>query len=109
MIVAILGELIGLLAVVLLFGIPLSWSPVGRALAEYIRNQSNPGVETFQDLETRLKALEAELHQIREALVLGEDRPALGSARLRTLGSPDQSERHGLAGEKARQPDSEGH
>lgn len=89
MLLAIIGELIGLTAVVLLFGIPLSYSPVGRAIAESIRAKQNPTTETFQDLDARVKALEAELHQIREALVMGDDRPSLGSARQRTLGGSE--------------------
>lgn len=80
----LLGELIGLIAVVMVLGIPLSWSPVGRALAESIRARSNPSTETFRDLDARVKALEAELHQVRETIVLGDDRP-----RQRTLGAAE--------------------
>ncbi|MBM3266626.1 MAG: hypothetical protein FJZ01_03170 [Candidatus Sericytochromatia bacterium] len=69
----ILGEIIGLLAVVMVLGIPLSFSPLGKALAERIRAGTVPG-----DAERRLHDLEAEVAQLREIVVMSEaaKRPA---------------------------------
>ena len=65
---------IGLVAIVAVFSIPLAWSPLGKALAESIRHRgADPRVP---ELESRVKALEKELHQIREVLVLGPGGPA---------------------------------
>ncbi len=64
---ALIGELIGLIAVVMLFGIPLSYSPLGKAWAERLRGQTIPN-----DLDRRVKELEAEVLQLREIVVLSE-------------------------------------
>ncbi len=63
----IIEGIIALFAIAMVFGIPLSFSPLGKAWAERIRAGTVPG-----NVEKRLRELESEVQQLREIVVLGE-------------------------------------
>ncbi|MBM3275486.1 MAG: hypothetical protein FJZ00_10050 [Candidatus Sericytochromatia bacterium] len=81
-----LEALAGILAIVMVFSIPLAWSPIGKAFADRLR-----GTDMLRnaELEARVAALEAEMHQLREALVMGgAGRHAMpGAEGSKSLGS----------------------
>jgi uncharacterized small protein (DUF1192 family) len=81
-----LEALAGILAIVMVFSIPLAWSPIGKAFADRLR-----GTDKLRnaELEARVAALESEMHQLREALVMGTaSRPAvMRPEEPRSLGS----------------------
>jgi hypothetical protein len=86
-IVAIIEAVIGLLAVLMVLAIPLAWSPVGRALADAIRARTNAASTR---LDSRIQALEGEMHQIRELVVLGEGSRG-GGPQVKSLGDPESA------------------